>query len=121
MLLLKLDEYDLHITVKGCHKIIELLPRGNTEAYFFCLDKTPIKKKTYRKPFFKFWFKGKGYQVAAKRFDDLIRACQAGIAEGSGSPMPTFMIGMRVISAEATGCRVLRFDDDGEGRLEEVG
>jgi hypothetical protein len=86
-----LDSYDLHITVEGCVRIAQEFPKGETNAFFYKLDDTrPKMRKKYAKPFFKFYYKGKGYQIANGRKKKFLKALQDGITGDS-----EFMIGFR--------------------------
>jgi hypothetical protein len=99
MLLLQLDSHDLTVSPEGCRDLMEKLPLGETNAYFCHLDDTRAKmQKRYAKPFFKFFFRGKAYQVGKARLAELRQALQDGITGDS-----RFAMGFRFISASVDG------------------
>jgi hypothetical protein len=104
MLLLMLDRHDVHLSPESCRHILEQLPNAETHAFYYHLDDSRPKKPKarYRRPFFKFYYRGKGYEVARTRLGRLRLALEESVNHDV-----KFQIGFRPISATPGATRML--------------
>ena len=91
-----LGEHTVYITAAGLDNISEKLNMAEDKCVFVALDNEKYHlKKTYKRPFFKFGWKGHRYEVGKKNRQKL-RDEIAKVKEGNDGH---FQIGVRAIGA----------------------